>query len=84
MIFNLYKICEQNYCDKRTNIAAIIKHLNTTVSPHLQVSCFKEHGTLQTWIANLQAAVGVNLNNEIRRVQEQYHEALKLIRSLQN
>jgi hypothetical protein len=84
MIFNLYKIREQNYCNKYTNITAIIKHLNTTVSPHLQVSCFKEYRTLQTWIANLQAAVGVNLDNKIRRVQEQYYEALKLMRSPQN
>jgi hypothetical protein len=84
MIFDSYKIRERNYRDERTNIAAMIKHLNTTVSPHLQVSCFEEHGTLRTWIANLQAAVGVDLDDEIRRVRERYHEALKPMRSPQN
>jgi len=84
MIFDSYKIREQNYRDERKHIAAMIKHLNTTVSPHLQVSCFDEHGTLRTWIANLQDAVGVDLDDEIRRVRERYHEALKPMRNPQN
>ena len=53
MIFESYRIRERNYRDERTNIAAMIRHLNATVSPHLQVSCFEEHGTLRTWITNL-------------------------------
>ncbi|KAG9378490.1 hypothetical protein A1F94_010259 [Pyrenophora tritici-repentis] len=68
--FESYKIRERNYRDERTNIAAMIRHLNATVSPHLQVSCFEEHGTLRTWITNLQVAVGVDLDDEIRRVRE--------------
>ncbi|KAI0567892.1 hypothetical protein Alg215_12498, partial [Pyrenophora tritici-repentis] len=67
MVFESYKIRERNYRDERTNIAAMIRHLNATVSPHLQVSCFEEHGTLRTWITNLQVAVGVDLDDEIRR-----------------
>jgi hypothetical protein len=84
MIFESYKIRDRNYRDERSNIAKIIQHLNTTVSPHLQVSCFEEHGTLRTWTANLQASVGVDLDEEIRRVRERYHEALKPMRNPQN
>ena len=84
MVFDSYKIRERNYRDERTNIAAMIKHLNATVSPYLQVSCFEEHGTLRTWITNLQATVGVDLDDEIRRVRERYHEALRPMRSPQN
>ena len=84
MIFGSYRIRERNYREERKNIAAMIRHLNTTVSPHLQVSCFEEHGTLRTWITNLQAAVGVDLEDEIRRARERYHEALKPMRNPQN
>ncbi|KAF9730182.1 gag protein [Paraphaeosphaeria minitans] len=84
MVFDSYRIRERNYRDERTNIAAIIKHLNITVSPHLQVSCFEEHETLRNWITNLRAAVGVDLDEEIRRVRERYHESLKPMRSPQN
>ena len=84
MVFDSYKIRERNYRDERTSIASMIRHLNTTVSPHLQVSCFEEHGSLRTWISNLQATVGVDLDDEIRRVRERYHEALKPMRSPQN
>ncbi|KAF7575701.1 hypothetical protein PtrM4_073250 [Pyrenophora tritici-repentis] len=52
--------------------------------PHLQVSCFEEHGTLRTWITNLQVAVGVDLDDEIRRVRERYHDSLRPMRSPQN
>ncbi|KAG9381096.1 hypothetical protein A1F94_008416 [Pyrenophora tritici-repentis] len=82
--FESYKIRERNYRDERTNIAAMIRHLNATVSPHLQVSCFEEHGTLRTWITNLQVAVGVDLDDEIRRVRERYHDSLRPMRSPQN
>ncbi|KAF7566016.1 hypothetical protein PtrM4_054500 [Pyrenophora tritici-repentis] len=84
MVFESYKIRERNYRDERTNIAAMIRHLNATVSPHLQVSCFEEHGTLRTWITNLQVAVGVDLDDEIRRVRERYHDSLRPMRSPQN
>ncbi|KAI1672189.1 hypothetical protein L13192_03048 [Pyrenophora tritici-repentis] len=66
MVFESYKIRERNYRDERTNIAAIIRHLNATVSPHLQV------------------AVGVDLDDEIRRVRERYHDSLRPMRSPQN
>ena len=62
----------------------MIRHLNTTVSPHLQVSCFEEHGTLRTWVTNLQAAVGVDLNDKIRRVRERYYDSLRPMRIPQN
>ncbi|KAG9377809.1 hypothetical protein A1F94_012212 [Pyrenophora tritici-repentis] len=48
------------------------------------VSCFEEHGTLRTWITNLQVAVGVDLDDEIRRVRERYHDSLRPMRSPQN
>jgi hypothetical protein len=48
------------------------------------VSCFEEHGTLRTWVTNLQAAVGVDLDDEIRRVRERYHDSLRPIRIPQN
>lgn len=84
MVFDSYKIRERSYREERTNIAAMIRHLNTTVSPHLQVSCFEEHGTLRTWITNLQVAVGVDLDDEIRRVRERYHDSLRPMRIPQN
>jgi hypothetical protein len=43
-----YKIKDRDYRDQRANIATMIRHLNTTVSSHLQVSCFKEHRTLRS------------------------------------
>ncbi|KAG9384095.1 hypothetical protein A1F94_006006 [Pyrenophora tritici-repentis] len=70
--FESYKIRERNYRDERTNIAAMIRHLNATVSPHLQVSCFEEHGTLRTWITNLQKGT------------REYHDSLRPMRSPQN
>ncbi|KAF7568577.1 hypothetical protein PtrM4_056300 [Pyrenophora tritici-repentis] len=73
MVFESYKIRERNYRDERTNIAAMIRHLNAT-----------EHGTLRTWITNLQVAVGVDLDDEIRRVRERYHDSLRPMRSPQN
>ncbi|KAI1518464.1 GAG-pre-integrase domain containing protein [Pyrenophora tritici-repentis] len=60
MVFESYKIRERNYRDERTNIAAMIRHLNATV------------------------AVGVDLDDEIRRVRERYHDSLRPMRSPQN
>lgn len=84
LAFDSYRIRERKHQEECTNIATMINYMGTTVSPYLQVSCLVEHANLRTWITNLQSAVGVDIDEEIRRTRERYHESLKPMRSPQN
>ena len=79
-----YKILERDYQEENNKLSKTVEHILTTVTPHLQLSCCAENGTLREWITALQDTVGVDIDEERARVRERYHAALKPIRSPQN
>ena len=79
-----YKIHERDYQEERNKISKTVEHILTTVTPHLQLSCCSENGTLREWITALQGTVGVDMDEERARVRERYHAALKPMRTPAN
>jgi hypothetical protein len=77
-----YKILEKEYQEENNKISKMVEHILTTVTPHLQLSCCVENGTLREWITALQDTVGVDLDEERARVRERYHAALKPMRTV--
>ena len=49
----LYKIRERDYQEESNKISKMVEHILTTVTPHLQLSCCTENGTLRDWITAL-------------------------------
>jgi hypothetical protein len=79
-----YKLLERDYQEENNKISKAVEHILTTVTPHLQLSCCAENGTLRDWITALQDTVGVDFDEERARVRERYHAALKPMRSAAN
>lgn len=79
-----YKILEKDYQDEKSKISRTVEHVLTTVTPHLQLSCCAENGTLRDWITALQDTVGVDVDEERARVRERYHAALRPMRTAAN
>ncbi|KAI0569424.1 hypothetical protein Alg130_11653 [Pyrenophora tritici-repentis] len=78
-----YRILEKDY-QENNRISKAVEHILTTVTPHLQLSCCAENGTLREWITSLQDTVGVDVYEERARVRERYHAALRPMRITAN
>lgn len=79
-----YKILERDYQEENNKLSKTVEHILTTVTPHLQLSCCAENGTLREWLTALQDTVGVDIDEERARVRERYHAALRPMRSTTN
>jgi hypothetical protein len=79
-----YRIYEKEYQDEKSKISKTVEHILTTVTPHLQLSCCAENGTLRDWITALQDTVGMDVDEERARVRERYHAALRPMRTTAN
>jgi hypothetical protein len=79
-----YKILEKDYQEENNRISKTVEHILTTVTPHLQLSCCAENGTLREWTTSLQDTVGVDVDEERAQVRERYHAALRPMRTTAN
>ncbi|CAA9960700.1 hypothetical protein PTMSG1_04084 [Pyrenophora teres f. maculata] len=79
-----YQMRVGDYERENKMILNTVEHMLKTVSPHLQLSCCAEDGTLREWIIALRDAVGVSENEERARVRERYRAALSPMGSPQD
>lgn len=79
-----YKILEREHQEEVNKIIKTVEYILTTVTPHLQLSCCVEDGTLREWVTALQNTVGIDLDEERARVRERYQLALRPMRSPSN
>ncbi|KAG9387351.1 hypothetical protein A1F94_000243 [Pyrenophora tritici-repentis] len=61
----------------------MVEHILTTVTPHLQLSCCTENGTLRDWITASKTQLEW-MKTRREREHERYQAALKPMRSTTN
>ena len=71
-----YKILDRKHEQQRNELKQVVIHIQTTVTPFLQSTCCLPEHTVRDWITALQAAAGVDPDDERIKARARYQKAL--------
>jgi hypothetical protein len=81
LLLEAYKLQDKRYQDSQRRYEKLAEHIQSTVSPHLQLSCCGQGETVRQWVTSLRATVGIDSSEEQLQARDRYHTALKPMRA---